>query len=129
MRRDGSPVLLFLSAVPPGATRKELRQFVRQGLVEAGYRGVTLLLAISRCSICRLTDPITGKSECHGLVQIKPASVALKAIDILNGKELKGAKMVVRRYYQRGSIGYSYASPRRLQERRRAALFTELIDS
>ena len=129
MRRDGSPVVLFLSAVPPGATRKELKQFVRQGLVEAGYRGFGLLLAISRCSIFRLTDPVTGKSECHALVQIKPASVALKAIPALNGKKLKGAKMAVRRYYQRGSIGYSYASPRCLQERRRAALFTELIDS
>ena len=129
MRRDGSPVVLFLSAVPPGATRKELKRFVREGLVEAGYRGFGLLLAISRCSIFRLTDPVTGKSECHGLVQVKPASVALKAIDILNGKQLKGAKMAVRRYHQRGNIGYSYAWPRRLQERRRDALFIDLIDS
>jgi hypothetical protein len=129
MRRDNSPVLLFLSAVPPGATRREIRQFVRQGLLEAGYRGLAQLLAISRCSIVRLTDPVTGKSECHGLVQVKPASVALKAIDTLNGKELKGAKMSVRRYYQRGNIGYSDASLRCLKERRRDTLLVDLIDS
>jgi len=79
----------------------------------------------SKSSISQTGSPPEGHTPD---LTITP-SVALKAIDTLNGKELKGAKMSVRRYYQRGNIGYSDASLRCLKERRRDTLLVDLIDS
>jgi hypothetical protein len=129
MSGDSGPILLILPSLSPRTTQRELRQFVRQGLSEAGYRGFALLLAVSRCSILRLTDRTTGKSELHGLVQIRPAKTAFAAMNALQGKALRGTRIEVRRYQPRSGNSFYDLPPGTPQERRRAQLYIELIDA
>ena len=129
MSGDSGPILFILPSLSPRATQRELKQFVRQGLSEAGYRGFALLLAVSRCSILRLTDRTTGKSELHGLVQIRPAKTAFAAMNALQGKALRGARIEVRRYQPRSGNSFYDLPPGTPQERRRAQLYIELIDA
>lgn len=122
-------VLLILPSLPSHATRKELKKFVYQGMAEAGYRGFARSLAVSHCSILRLTDPATGNSESHGLVQIRPLKAAYEAIDAFKNKQFLGSKIEVRRYRQRSDDGYLGMLPPGSKERRRTRLSLDLVES
>jgi len=128
MTRKGASFLLFLPSLPESATRKDVKQFVRDGLAESGYHGLALFGAVTRCSILCVTDPVSGKSECHGLVQIRPAKAAMQAIEALNGKELLGSKVEVRRYHQRSGLPSALASAAQ-KERRRRELKLDLVET
>lgn len=128
MSGDSGPILLILPSLSPRTTQRELKQFVREGLSEAGYRGFALLMAVARCSILRLTDRTTGRSELHGMVQIRPAKTAFAAMNALQGKEFRGAKVEVRRYQPRSGNGFYDLPPETPKERRRGQLYIELLD-
>jgi hypothetical protein len=119
--------LLFLPSLPAAATRKTLKQFVRQGLSDSGYRGLTLAMAVSRCSIIRVTDPTSGKSERHGIICIRPAKAAMDAMEVLQGRPLLGEPVQIRRYLQRSQAGSGDGNG--VGERRRPDLKLEILDS
>jgi hypothetical protein len=121
--------LLFLPALPAGATRHVLKQFVREGLSASGYRGLARAMAISRCSIIRVTDPASGTSELHGIVRVRPAKAAMDVMETLQGRTLLGEPMQVRRYLQRTQLGVAATLVCLGAERRRSGLRLELIDS
>jgi hypothetical protein len=129
MGRNNGSFLLFLPALPTQATRKAVKAFVREGLSDVGYRGVTLATAVSRCALIRVTDPANGRSELHGIVRIRPAKLAMHAIDALQGRTMFGVPIQVRRYVQRSQLGFGSderALPR--SDRRRQGLKLELIE-
>lgn len=136
MSGKNGAVMLFVRNLPSSITRRDLKHFIQRELRKAGIRGFPLLSTCTNCSILRITDPATGKREYHGLVEMQPARIALQAISVLNGKEINGTPMEVRRYRHRsawgerrsrgssGGIGTSV-----LPERRRPNLKIELVEA
>lgn len=136
-------VLLFLRGLPHDLTCRELKSFVQAAVRDPNPRAFTVTAAVCDCSILRLTDRTTGISELHGLVEVQPAKAAIRAIEELNGRELKGVVIEVRRYHHRsllrerrqdqapfangnGGEG-SETTDNRQQERRRRNLKIDLI--
>jgi len=133
--KNGS-VLLFVRNLPCNVSRRDLRQFIQGELKRAGIRGLPLMSTCTNCSILKITDPATGSQEYHGLVEMQPARIALQAISILNGREIRGTPMEVRRYRHRSAWGQHgnrrYPGPsaiRTIPDRRRPSLKIELVDS
>lgn len=129
-------VMLFLRGLPQDLTCKELKTFVQGAVREPGIRPFALKTAVCNCSIVRITDPHSGVSELHGPVEVQPATVAVRAIEQLNGQELKGARVEVRRYHHRSllrdrrrEVEASIGSDNRLRERRRKNLKIELLNA
>lgn len=133
-------VALFLRDLPPDISRKDLLAFVRDALRSAGLRGMPLIKMCSNCQIMRIIDPTAGTVEYHGLIEIQPARIVVQAIAVLNGRELAGHPIEVRRYRHRSSWGEHRrlhgdpgdaervaANP--LVERRRENLKIDLVDA
>ena len=59
---------------------------------------------MSNCRIVKITNAGIKGVERYALVELKPARFALRFIKELRGKELAGAKIVVRRYRQRSLL-------------------------
>lgn len=97
-------VMVFLRGIPENLTRKELKAFIMPAVRTATGRSVGLKGAVSGCTILRMTDPQSGATEFHGLVEIHPAKVAIHAIAELNGKKLGGQRIEVRRYQPRSAL-------------------------
>ncbi len=94
-------VTLFLRNLPPNTSRKDLRAFVRIALREAGVRTLPLINACANVSIMRITDLAAGTIEYHGLLEVRPAHIAMLAIQLLNGRARHGTPIEVHRYRQR----------------------------
>lgn len=129
-------VMLFLSRLPHGVTRKELKAFVQSALHGDTRLPFARTTAVCNCSILRITDPTNGSSELHGLVEVQPAKAAMQAIEELNGKELKGTPIEVRRYHHRSPLrdrrtpgAPVQEAEKRAGERRRKDLRIELISA
>ena len=129
-------VMLFLQGLPDHITRRELKAFVQGALRDTGQHFLTLKPSVCNCSILRITDPDRGESELHGLVEVQPAKAAMLAIAELNDKELKGARIGVRRYQHRSplrdrrkSASHVDSPDNRQVERRRKNLRIELVNN
>jgi hypothetical protein len=122
-------MVLFLPSLPASVTCRDIRRFIRTGLAESGWRGLQRFTTATNCSILRVTDPATGTTERHGLVRITPAKTAMLAIDVLKGRELKGARIDVRRYHQRSGPGGTATSTAGFTERRRRTLKVDLVNN
>jgi hypothetical protein len=126
-------VMLFLRGLPEDLTRKELKSFVQAAVREPRGLGFSLKTAVCNCSIVRITEPASGHSEIHGLVEVQPATAAVRAIEQLNGQELKGARVEVRRYHHRSLLRdrrhevEGIGAENRSGERRRKNLKIELL--
>lgn len=129
MSIQNSSLVLFLAALPANATTDTVVKFVRQGLSDAGYRGIALARAVPRCSLFRYTDPTSGTSELHAMVEIKPAKAALDAMGRLRGREFLGERIAVRRYVNRARTGTRRDERECRSDRRRQGLRIELIGS
>lgn len=120
-------MLIDLPSLPAGVTRKALRQFVRSGLSDAGFRGIALARAVPECSIIRITNTATGSSRLRGLVRIRPARAAMLAVRLLQGRELLGEAVYPQRHiHSRTFAGDSADSPGD-ENRRWDALKIELL--
>jgi hypothetical protein len=139
MRGKSGTVVLFLSHLPPNTNCRDIKAFMQAELRKSGVRGLPFFNLCTNCSILRITDPAAGTTEYHGLVEVRPALIALRAIEVLNGKELNGAPIAVRRYRHRSTWGEHRhrSDPARggdlvaapLVERRRANLRIELVEA
>jgi RNA recognition motif-containing protein len=129
-------VMLFLRGLPLEVTRKEIKAFVQGAIRGSDRRSFALKAAVCNCSILRITDPATGDSQLHGLVEVQPARAAMLAIEELNGKPLNGVRVEVRRYHHRSPLRDRRKAPpaagtsdNRQGERRRRNLKIELVNA
>jgi hypothetical protein len=96
--------MIFVRGLPENLTPKELKAFVLAEVHAAQGRAAKIRGSVSSCTILRMSDPHSGAEEYHGLVEVQPAKAAMQAIAQLNGRELKGRKLEVRRYHSRSAL-------------------------
>jgi hypothetical protein len=101
-------LLLSIGNLPPQVSRKDLRihtqkviDQVDRNLVRRNAIGRNIFRlspTVCRCTILKLTDPVSGTVFHHGLVSIHPPKLALEAMDLLGRTPLRGAQLKVSRY-------------------------------
>lgn len=107
MRGKHSTVVLFVQGLPADATSRELKSFVRMQLNATGFKARTVFSGpIGDCNVLRITDSETGAIEFHSLIEIRPAELAMRAIDSLNGADFRGCPLIIRRYHQRSAVAH-----------------------
>ena len=95
---------IFIRQIPKGTTRKELGKFVSKGLRPSWiFFPLPSHVKVKRCEILQISNPETKTTEYHGVVQIDPSSAALLVIERLDGRELQGKLVEVRKYFRRSS--------------------------
>ena len=127
--------MLFVKGLPESITDKELKEQF-QHLTGPRWRSYLAGCgSIGVCDIIRVTNHDTGEVEFHGLVEIQPAKLALRAIRELHGSTIRGHTIEVRRYQQRSPLRGKYmydVEPEvdiEQNDRRRGNLSIELIPS
>jgi len=91
-------ILLCISDLPAGVSRKDLKSFVQHAIDAVREGAVRVTPAISDYSILRLTNPATGAVSYEGLVAVQPARLALEIIEQLRSTPLRGKRLQVHRY-------------------------------
>jgi|GEM_PF-1639711 len=91
-------ILICISDLPSGVSRKTLKAFVQHGVDAVRSRGLRVKPAITNHTILRLTNLDTGAMSHQGLVAIQPAKLAFKVIDELCRTPLQGQLLKVSRY-------------------------------
>lgn len=139
MSGKSGTVALFLRNLPPNVNCKDLKSFVQRGLQTEGVVGLPLFNLCSNCRILRITDLATGTTQYHGLVEVKPARIAMQAIQVLSRREIRETAIEVRRYRHRSTWGEHWHRADELQigtlvlrpltERRRANVKIDLVES
>lgn len=127
-------IMLFLRGLPEGLKRKDLKTFIQAVLKSADNRPFYSKATVSTCTILKITDQSNGTVEHHGLVEVQPAKAAIQAIETLNGKGLRGARIEARRYHhrtplrdpRRTEIAPDHSENRR-EERRRGNIKIDLV--
>ncbi len=126
-------ILLFVGGLPHHLSQHDLRDFVLSELKAAALVPSLSRNTITHCEILRIVDRKTGVVEHHGLVEIGPPRVAIRAIEILDRKLLSGHQLAVHRYQHRGSwrsrAEDSAAPPFNGHDRRRPHLKRDLLPS
>ncbi|TAK64181.1 RNA-binding protein [Methylobacter sp.] len=91
-------MIILLKNILSNTTEKDIEDFIQPAIKGSllSKRG-----QIEHISILRQKDSSMEDFECHGLVTITPDSVAIKAINKLNKKRIKGKSVVVREYQTR----------------------------
>jgi len=126
----------FIRRIPNGTTRKELGKFIGKGL-RPSWMFIPLLSSakLKRCEILQIFHPDSKTTEYHGLVQIEPSGAALPVIKRLDGRELQGKLIEVRKYFRRSSYRdrrrlfteHKEQQERRRQDRRREGLSSRVL--
>lgn len=91
-------ILICISDLPAGVSRRTLKGFVQHGVDAVRSRGLRVKPAITNHTIVRLTNLDTGAMSHQGLVAIQPAKLAFKVIDELSRTPLRGQLLKVSRY-------------------------------
>jgi hypothetical protein len=127
-------MMLFLRGLPEDLTRREFKAFVQTAMKGLDSRTFSFKANVCSCAILRITDHTNGGVEHHGLVEIQPAKAAMRAIEELDGKHLKGARIEVRRYHHRSPLRDRRGSKKELgspdnrqKERRRGNVKIDLV--
>ena len=95
---------IFLRQIPKGTTREKLGRFVSKGLKPSWMLFQLFPQAkVKRCEVLQVFNHDTNSFEYHGLVMIEPSKAALPVIGRLNGRELQGKSIEVRKYFRRSS--------------------------
>ena len=126
--------MLFVRRLPQDLSRKALRVLIQGAIRDPGRHAFSMRASVCGCSILRITDSASGDSEVHGLVEVQPAKAAMRVIEALNGKQLQGSELEVRRYHHRSSLrerrqktSVGRADNHRQGDRRRKNLKIELV--
>ncbi|MCB1851679.1 MAG: RNA-binding protein [Gammaproteobacteria bacterium] len=129
---------LIVTRIPAGTNHAGLKKFVSRGMNDKWFflplrnRG-----EIKKCDILRISHPATKSVEYHGLLLVQPIKKALTAIEQLDGTQLDGETVDVRRYVhrtherdRRDPFNHRNQAPgneRRRGDRRRSGIVTERI--
>lgn len=119
---------VIIQGIPPGTSQRELRQFVNRRLSRRGWLGLTMGRhnRLKSFSILRMTERLTGAVECHGLVELETAGRDEEVLRKLNGHQLHGQRLTVRKYYHRSNRARRESRPAQA-ERRRPDLLIEML--
>jgi hypothetical protein len=85
-------MLIILTDLPTNITRKDIEVFINVA-IEGGY--------MDSLSIMLQRNLKTHDVKYHGLVRIRPDSVAKQAVEELNGKQIKGRIIAVHEFQAR----------------------------
>jgi RNA recognition motif-containing protein len=130
-------MLIFIRVLPESVTRDDLYQFASRAVRSPWSRMFGQRGRIKGVDILKITDQERGSVAYHGLVDIEPAKSAMIAIKRLDGSEINGKRVLVRKYYtrsryrdRRGQMPQPAALTilnRRLKDRRRPQLSKEMV--
>ncbi len=95
-------VRIFIRRLPDGTGRKELIQFVEQGLKPSLF-GLSFLPhdVLDDCHIIKIVNKSAGTVEFHGIADIWPRNDIEDVIQRLNGRSIRQRPLAVHRYYHR----------------------------
>lgn len=104
--KQGS-ILVCLDSLPPGVSRKGLKDLMQQAVdssrLVCGLAGrLRLTSNVLHCTILRISNPDNGATTYRGLATIAPARCALAAIAALNRMEVNGFRLHARRFRHHG---------------------------
>jgi hypothetical protein len=131
---------VFVRQIPNTVSRATLVRFINQGLKRPWYFPFGKRDGeIARHDVIRITNPDTGTTEFHAMIDIQPAKAAVRVIRQLNAKELEGRPVEVRKWYHRSPLrdrrrneseimAEKYRA-RRLHDRRRGTLRVEIVST
>ena len=129
-------VMIFLRKIPSEANHAELREFFAGAVRPRWYWPFRTSGVVTECKIVRIKD--RSSAEYHGLAEIQPERAALRAAIVLNGNQLGGQIVEVRKWYDRSQDRDRRRpatrtptdppfSDRRGRDRRRSNLAIEMI--
>jgi hypothetical protein len=126
---------VIIPGIPLSTSQSELRQFLNRRLKRKGWLGLSIRRRnrLKSYSILRMTDQLTGSVECHGLAELETAGRDEETLRNLNGHQLHGRTVAVRKYYHRSTKARPVAypegrgSPSGRPERRRPELHIEML--
>ncbi|WP_260291267.1 hypothetical protein [Sedimenticola hydrogenitrophicus] len=126
---------VIIQGIPPSTSQSELRQFLNRRLKRKGWLGLAIRRRnrLKSFSILRMTDRQTGSVECHGLAELETAGRDEETLRNLNGHQLHGRTVAVRKYYHRSASAHREALKKEREsqfgrpERRRPGLYIEML--
>ncbi|WP_029134462.1 RNA recognition motif domain-containing protein [Sedimenticola selenatireducens] len=121
---------VIIQGIPLNTTQKELQRFLKRQLGHKGWFGLPVRqqTRLKSAAILRMTDRVTGIVECHGLAQLETLDHDMETLRTLNGHQLHGRAVTVRKYYHRSARpqGARRNIPSLKSERRRLDLHVEM---
>ena len=126
---------IIIQGIPLSTTQKELNQFLNKQISCKGWFRFSSKaeIRLKTISILRMTDRASGDIECHGLAELETEKPEEEALRLLNGHQLGGRTIPVRKYYHRASRAVqrdkqrSGRTPLDQIERRRPSLHIEML--
>ena len=96
-------MMIFIRKLPRGTSKRELQNFIADGLkpkfgLPFGVQG-----ELHKCDILVIIDKDTGSVERHGLAMVLPEKAAEKLIHKLNRTRIRGRLVEVREYVHRST--------------------------
>jgi hypothetical protein len=91
-------ILLSIGNLPPQISRRDLKSHIQSVIDVLDDSSFRFPPAICSCSILRLTNTATGVVSHRGIVSVQPARLALRLMDALEQKPLRGLNLQVSRY-------------------------------
>lgn len=95
---------ILIRCIPRSVTLVTLSRFINHGLFYPWYYPFKLKGKVREHEIIRITNRDTGAVEFHAVVDIQPARTAVYLIQKLNGRELDGRAVDVRKWYARSPM-------------------------
>ena len=129
---------VIIQRIPLSTTQRELNLFINKQLDSRGWFGLAFnqKTTLKSFSILKMTDRLTGSIECHGLAELDTTTPEEDTLKALNGHQLHGKTVAVRKYYHRSSTrpqdlssSHNDGLIAELQERRRPNLYIEMLKS
>ena len=94
-------VNLFIRKIPKGTSAQEIREFVESGVSWLSHLKAKFKYRLIRVKILTTLYGKTMEPQFHAIVTIAPDNIAENIISRLRFKQLRGQRVMVRRYYDR----------------------------
>lgn len=98
-------MIIFIREIPETASKKEVDDFVSDGLNRMRLLPFPRKRKVEKCDILRIKDLDTNRVEYHGLAYIDDERTAKVLIKHLNDTKLNGKRVQVRNYHKRSPLG------------------------
>ncbi|TVO74246.1 hypothetical protein [Sedimenticola selenatireducens] len=126
---------IIIQKIPLTTTQRELNLFLNKQINGNRWFGLSSnqQTRLKSFSILRMTDRTSGEIECHGLAEVETSKPEEEMLRVLNGHQLHGQTIAVRKYYHRSNISTQTAHTKStssfpgLRDRRRHSLHIEML--